>query len=77
MTGEWSAFVARELSAWFASCSGGGSAADKRVWEVFVLKFEEATERYRKRRLATEEGASFLARRAVISAGCWCSMRQE
>lgn len=30
-TGELSAFVARELSARFTSCSGGGGAADKRV----------------------------------------------
>ena len=37
-----SAFVAREFSAMFAACSGEGDAADERVWEVFVVRSEEA-----------------------------------
>ena len=30
------------------------------LWEVFVLRFEEAMERYRKRRLTAEEAGELL-----------------
>ena len=30
------------------------------LWEVFVLRFEEALERYRKRRLTADEGGEVL-----------------
>ena len=30
------------------------------LWEVFVLRFEEALERYRKRRLSAEEAGELL-----------------
>jgi len=30
------------------------------LWEVFVLRFEEALERYRKRRLTAEEAGEIL-----------------
>jgi hypothetical protein len=55
MRGQLSALVARELSAKFTSCSGGAMRRAQTLWEVFVLRFEEALERYRKRRLTADE----------------------
>ena len=40
VTRQLSSFVARELSAMFASRSGGGDAADKALWEVFVVRLK-------------------------------------
>ncbi|MGE5271815.1 MAG: hypothetical protein ACM3JG_19315 [Thiohalocapsa sp.] len=40
------------------------------LWEVFVLRFEEATERYRRRRLTAEEAVRCSACRGGISGGC-------
>jgi hypothetical protein len=40
------------------------------LWEVFVLRFEEAMQRYRKRRLTAEEaGRAALRWRRGISGG--------
>jgi hypothetical protein len=55
-----SGFVARELSAIFVSCSGGATRRASLLWEVYVLRFEEALERYRKRRLTAEETGELL-----------------
>ncbi len=37
------------------------------LWEVFVVRFEEALERYRKRRLTADEAGELLACRGGIS----------
>jgi NAD(P)-dependent dehydrogenase (short-subunit alcohol dehydrogenase family) len=47
VTRRLSGFVARELSAKFASCSGGALQRASLLWEVDVLRFEEAPERDR------------------------------
>ncbi len=39
------------------------------LWEVFVLRFEEALERHRKRRLTAEEAGELLGMSGRISAG--------
>ena len=39
------------------------------LWEVFVLRFEEALERYRKRRLTADEAGELLGMSGRISAG--------
>ena len=62
-----SGFVVRELSAIFVSCSAGGDAADKHVVEGLVLRFEEALERYRKRRVTAMTPGIRWAYRGGIS----------
>ena len=39
------------------------------LWEVFVVRFEDALERYRKRRLTAEEAGELWACRVGISVG--------
>src|SRR6185437_2882439 len=54
-------FVARELSAKFAACSRGWRMRRTAVlWEVFVTRFEDAFDRYRRRRLTAEEAGELL-----------------
>ena len=51
MTHQLSALVARELSASSPPVLEGAMRRTSALWEVFMLRFEEALERYRKRRL--------------------------
>jgi hypothetical protein len=61
VTHQSSAFVARELSTRFGSVLEGAMRRASALWEVFVLRFEETLERYRKRRLTAEEAGELLA----------------
>lgn len=55
----------------FAACSGGQrTRRTATLWEVFVSRFEEAFEQYKRQRLTATKPASYWACRGAISGGC-------